>query len=316
MKLARVICRSLLAGGLFAVVAAPVFAQEYGEIHRLGNPATAVCPGGLSSASELQAFVAGNRTVFEQIFSDAGWAGSVDDFFAAIAAGGMATASYTPGQRFEWMGQTKDKQGIARRYRVWAGRDSMRALEISVESGGASHRFAIPLVCCNVSLISSTPLPAPAPAPVVQAEPEPVPPPVRNSFIAPFFVKEWIDRKIDGVLVREHTRGVGLQAGHLIPISEHGSLLMRAGFAVTEQSDLNAVFADLGYEGGRGGNGFYGVGIGVWHDDLDTFTTVYLNGGAHISDRMRWFLEARFLVDELDDLEGNRILSTGIQMMF
>ena len=289
------------------------YAENYTRMTRLGNPATAVCKDGVSSKQELQVFVDGNQGLIKQILSSSGWDGNPDDFFAAIAAGEFIDVSYDNGQTFAWMGERKGNQGIAKPNKIWAGKGSINSYELALESNGATHRIAIPKICCNIALIGSTPAPQAVAASPVSAKTLP--------FLAPFIGAE---KRHRAECVDTSSVVYGVQGGFLKPISDSTNLLLALGWAQNDrESSFSSAFADIGLETKVGNKGFVGGGIGLWDlnnsDDRDG--SVFLQAGSALpwgSDTMdwQWFVQARAFTDSLSDIGDNRLASIGLRAIF
>lgn len=311
------------AGLLTAVVAVLTSniaqAENYTKITRLGNPTTAVCKGGVSSKHELQTFINNNQSLVNEILSSSGWSGNPDDFFTAIAAGEFVDVSYDNGQTFAWMGQRKGKKGVAKPNKIWAGKGSVDSYELSLNSNGSTHRIAIPKICCNVALISSTPIPQPVAAPAPKA----VAPVIAKTlpFLAPFIGAE---KRHRAECVDTSSTVYGLQGGILKPLSDRTNLLLALGWAQNDrESSFSSAFADIGVETKVGDNGFVGGGVGLWdfNNSDDSDGSVFVQGGAGLpwnSDKIdwQWFVQARVFTDTLDETSNNRLASIGLRALF
>ncbi|NNC99455.1 MAG: hypothetical protein HKN85_04660, partial [Gammaproteobacteria bacterium] len=63
-------------------------AQQYKKVTRLGT-SQSVCPGGVQTEAQMQAFFAENPDAVRAILASSGWAGNADDVFAAVANGDL-----------------------------------------------------------------------------------------------------------------------------------------------------------------------------------------------------------------------------------
>ncbi len=156
--------------------------------------------------------------------------------------------------------------------------------------------------------------------PIVAAVPAAAP--AGGLFLAPFIGRQV--RAIDPPLV-------GLQLGHLTPISERTSFLVQGGGSYNLKDDELSVFIDLGLERKVGEKGFFGGGVGYWDiNNDDEFlgnsdyskrdVTYFIHGGADTSwmvkDRpVQWFGEARIFDDFTDDISNHNILRLGLRFM-
>lgn len=144
------------AGLLLATSSQFASAQQYKKVTRLGT-SQAVCPGGVQTAADLQAFFANNPNAIRKILANSGWSGSAEELLAAVARGDMTERAYPVGTEMAWMGFKRDGNYIADPYRVWAGSKSFEAFQVNVASGCQVYQIAIPKDCCNISLIDVTP---------------------------------------------------------------------------------------------------------------------------------------------------------------
>jgi len=319
-----------------------VSAQEYKKITRLGT-SQSVCPGGIQTAEQLQAFFAENPNAVRQILADSGWSGSADDLIAAVAAGEMIERSYPVGTKLAWMGAKKNGNYIAHPYREWAGSQSFEAFQVNVSTGCQVYHIAIPKACCNVSLISVDPdtssecvAPAPAPAPAVAPVAEVVEPVeekanplalipfiglLAGSETRPRFETAW---QID---MKDSSGVVGLRAGLLKPISDKTSLLGqlsyidRNGINTGNVYPENSLFLDIGLERKLGKYAFIGGGIGAANIDESDFRDASLFGhvgGDFGRSNFQWFLEGRVFDSDSethDSISDNKMFSAGVRYL-
>lgn len=140
-------------------------------------------------------------------------------------------------------------------------------------------------------------------------------------FLAPFIGRQV--RAIDPPLV-------GLQIGHLFPITERTSFLLQGGGSYNLKDSELSIFTDVGLERQVGEHGFLGAGVGYWdinNDDNITHSdspkkdvTYFLYGGSDtpwsIKDHtVQWFGEARVFDDFTDDISNHNILKLGLRIM-
>lgn len=170
-NLSRAASRSplIIASAILAVqLASPASAQEYKQIKRLGT-SEAICKPAISSGAELQAFFANQRDDVMKILADSGWDGDPADLFQAVEAGHFSQQSYPVGSRVEWMGRRIKGKPMAQPYIEWAGPKPFETFELDFVSNCKAHRMIVPNACCNVSLVSSTPVDA-IPEPTLNVE--------------------------------------------------------------------------------------------------------------------------------------------------
>jgi hypothetical protein len=154
-----------------------------------------------------------------------------------------------------------------------------------------------------------------------------------ESQIEPFFTafagKERRSRLLDPVSgdpVDEGTAGAviggrcaplfGGTLGIAMPFAEGGAQVFgQGGVAINLRDGGNtSVFADVGVDKNFEG-GYIGAGIGVWDlfhgDTIDG--SVFAHGGFNINDRLQWNFEGRLFMSEMDRIEDNYALMTGIR---
>ncbi len=338
IKLIKAICLIAVLGvsGIQAV-----HAQEYKKITRLGT-SQSVCPGGIQTADQLQEFFAQNPAAVRQIVSDAGWNGSADALIAAVAAGDFTRQAYPIGTRLQWTGAQKNGRYLAHRYREWAGKQSFPAFQVMVRNGCEVHEIAIPLACCNVSLVGITDsdaaecqpqaaAPVVAPAPVVEAPAEKKANPLALiPFIGAFagtetrprfeFAWEQEFRDSSGIL--------GLRAGLLKNISPKTSIFGQVSFYSRQGVNVGNDFPeenfalDVGLEHRLSQRAFIGGGIGIWDIDDSDFseTSLFAHVGGDIGKtNLQWILEGRVFDSDsetLDSISNNRAFSAGLRYVF
>lgn len=338
----------VFAVGVLAVVAmatnGAATAQEYKKITRLGT-SQSVCPGGVETAADLQAYFAENPDAIRSILADSGWSGDADALLAAVANGEMTEASYPVGTKLAWMGSKKDGQFVALPYREWAGKQSFSGFSVNLRSDCKVYEMAIPKACCNVSLVSVSddnstecaPQPVAAPAPAVAPVSEVADEPLLAStadplalipFLGVFAGTETIPR-IETAWqkdIKDSSGLIGLKAGLIKQLSAKTSLAGTLSYY-----DRNGIndgnfypednFAvDLGLERRLSERAFIAGGLGAWNVDDSDFREASLYGmvGGDLGEsNMQWFLEGRvFDTDSmLDSLSDNKMFSVGIRYL-
>jgi hypothetical protein len=209
--------RRMLIAGALLVCAAPLFAQEYRDAHRLGG-ATSFYKPPLTNAASLRrmaqrpAIAADIRTVLRDAgipqtadavldvltrVSSAGNAGSCSN--AAPPDGVVVECQAPVGSTVEWMAYrpiVNGKRVPGRLEKVrWAGQRSYAAFLFRVTVSNTRYTFIVPKPCGNISLASAPereavaaaapavapppapPPPAPAPPAAARAPAPPAPPP-------------------------------------------------------------------------------------------------------------------------------------------
>lgn len=295
-------------------------ADQSGDVKRLGGVNSAICKPALKSGADMQKWFATQKADADAILAAAGWNGDAADLYKAVQAGQYREVSVPVGTKFRWMGMREKKKIVAKPDRRWAGKNPFAAYEVDVVSKGAKHKFIVPKPCCNLALVSSEALPPPpAPVPAAAAPvaaPVAAPAPARlgpQFFLAPFI--GIIERNFPDPLL------VGAGAGMLYPLNPDWDLLLQFGAGYDEEHSHTATFADIGALK-KIGNGYFGGGIGVWDiasDDLRD-GTIWLEGGLNVgkwaSASMQWFVNGRVFWDELDNIDDNYALSTGLRVLF
>lgn len=149
-------CTLLIGFVLFA----PVAQAQFKEITRLGT-SESLCKGGVTSADGLKAWFMANRSEVEQVLADAGAANMGDAVLSAIESGNVEEKTISAGTEFLWMGRRKKGQPIAQQNVRYMGKKDEPGFGITVTDNCQTHELLIPAICCNLSLISSSPVPPP-----------------------------------------------------------------------------------------------------------------------------------------------------------
>lgn len=296
------------------------FADSSGDIKRLGGVNSAICKPALKSGADMQKWFAANKADVDAILGAAGWNGNAEDLNKAVQAGQFKEVSVPVGAKFKWMAMREKKKIDAKPDTRWAGKNPFAAYEVDVVSKGAKHKFLVPKPCCNLALVSSEALPPPPPPPPPAAAPvaAPVAAPAPAKIGPQFFVAPFI-----GVIERNFPDPLlaGAGVGVLYPLNPGWDLLVQFGAGYDEEHSHTATFADIGALK-KIGNGYFGGGVGVWDiasDDLRD-GTIWLEGGLNVakwtSASMQWFVNGRVFWDELDNIDDNYALSTGLRILF
>jgi hypothetical protein len=310
-----------LSALLALATSAPVLADSSGDVKRLGGVNSAICRPALRSGADMQKFFATRRADVDAILAAAGWNGNPEDLYKAVQAGQYKEVSVPVGAKFKWMGMREKKKIVAKPDRRWAGKNPFAAYEVEVVSKGAKHKFVVPKPCCNLALVSSEalPPPPPPPAPVAVPPPAPVaaPAPAKAAwlpFVAPFIGV--IERNFPDPLL------VGAGAGVLHPLNPDWDMLVQLGVGYDDEHSHTSLFAEIGALR-KVGNGYFGGGVGAWDiTDSDLFDgTIWLEAGLNTPWKVsgtpvQWFVNGRVFWEELDNIDDNFTLSTGLRIFF
>jgi len=339
--------RHALIGALIGLIlfasSATASAQQYKKITRLGT-SQAVCPGGVETASQLQAYFANNPAAIRAILADSGWTGNSEDLLSAVANGQFNERAYPVGTQMAWMGAKVKGQYVANPYREWAGAKSFEAFQVNLSSGCQVYEIAIPKACCNVSLIgvsqdnsnecapaalsnSDSQAPAVAAAPADSSSRS-----AKALGLIPFL----------GIFAGSETRGfepvwdfdvkdssgiVGVRAGLLKAISDKTSAFGQLSYY--DRNGINEfnvypednIAIDVGLERRLSQRAFIGGGIGVWNIDDSDFSdaSVFGHVGGDIGkSNFQWILEARVFdsdSENLDSISDNKMFSAGVRYL-
>lgn len=158
----RLVATVSVAAALFVAISgyAPTAQAQFKEITRLGT-SESLCKGGVTSVDGLRAWFTANRSDVEQVLADAGSADMVDAVLAAIDSGDVKETTIKAGTEFLWMGRRKKGVPIAQPKVRYMGKKEEPGFEISVTQNCQTHAILIPAICCNLSLIASSPVPPP-----------------------------------------------------------------------------------------------------------------------------------------------------------
>jgi len=120
-----------------------------------------LCKGGVTSADGLKAWFISNRADVEQVLANAGAGDMGDAILSAIESGDVQETTITAGQEFLWMGRRKKGLPIAQPNVRYMGKKEEKAFKLAVTQNCETHELLIPAICCNLSLVSSSPVPPP-----------------------------------------------------------------------------------------------------------------------------------------------------------
>ncbi len=217
-----IVCALLVTSVLFA----PVAQAQFKEITRLGT-SESLCKGGVTSADGLKAWFLANRSDVEQVLADAGAAGMGDAVLSAIESGNVEEKTVKAGTEFLWMGRRKKGQPIAQPRVRYMGKKEEPAFGITVTQNCQTHELLIPAICCNLSLISSSPVPPPG-MPSLDV----IPPDSCDGGVVDIRAVGEADSNLDVVLVGPDGQERTLSAGELngnLNVSGAGSYSVKAG---------------------------------------------------------------------------------------
>jgi|GEM_PF-913863 len=153
-----VFCTLVLGSMLLAT--APTANAQFKEITRLGT-SESLCKGGVTSVDGLKAWFTSNRADIVQVLSDAGATNMGDAILSAIDSGDVKETTITAGQEFLWMGRRLKGAPIAQPKVRYMGKKEEKAFQLSVTQNCETHELLIPAICCNLSLVASSPVPPP-----------------------------------------------------------------------------------------------------------------------------------------------------------
>lgn len=146
--------------GLLGAGIAPVAEAQWTNLSRLGTN-DAVCPGGVETSADLQKWFAGNRATVQQMFQDAGFTGNTDAIMSKVASGDFTETMITAGTEMQWMGRRKNGRPTVKDKVRYVGKKGEPGIALQVVEGCNVHDVIIPLTCCNVALVKTSPMPAP-----------------------------------------------------------------------------------------------------------------------------------------------------------
>ncbi len=138
-------------------------------------------------------------------------------------------------------------------------------------------------------------------------------------FVSGFFGKE---RRINEEFFGGCDPIIGLQGGYGFFVSDHVEIAPAFGVKInTEDGDRTSVFADLelNYHWDRA---MIGAGIGVWDISEDETRDGSILGqfGVHLTEgtsvRVTWLNQGRIFFDDIDDVENNYMIWTGLRFTF
>ncbi|MDX1502580.1 MAG: hypothetical protein R3325_09455 [Thermoanaerobaculia bacterium] len=159
---------SALLGVAEAAYAECVSKDKVTEVRTLGGARTRFSPKPATTLDELKSQFVTYRADLEKVLSEAGWSGSADDLFAAVANaqpgdGVVEAREVRPGEAFPWMAFRKGSKPTCVQNLRWAGKESFPAWQIKFESGDSIYTFVVPQVCLNLTYAGSVPAPRPEP---------------------------------------------------------------------------------------------------------------------------------------------------------
>ena len=148
---------------LTTVLASLLSATAQAEHHRatrLGNPATRFAPT-LYTADDLRSrFRDENlRPDFAEILRQWGWAGNLQDLFAAAANSEISEWQIAIGNTMPFMSSREDGKPICLRNVLWAGQEPAPAYTFLFASNGRRYRCITPKACSNFFVEDLGPVP-------------------------------------------------------------------------------------------------------------------------------------------------------------